>query len=113
MRQLEMQAIGWLLTRITEFTNFCLSGRVPIVIQPVFCGASLCALNKKDRGIRPIAVGSTWRRLIAKAICKAVMEKMTAKFMPVQLGFGVPRATEAAVHVARRYVTDLKSDKVY
>jgi len=86
-----------------------MSGRVPIVIQPVFCGASLCALNKKDGGIRPIAVGSTWRRLIAKAICKAVMEKMAATVMPVQLGFGVPRATEAAVHAARRYVTDLKS----
>ena len=34
---------------------------------------------------------------------------MTATLMPVHLGFGVPRATEAAVHAARRYVTDLKS----
>ena len=36
-----------LLTRITEFTNLCLKGLVPVVIQPIFCGALLCALNKK------------------------------------------------------------------
>jgi hypothetical protein len=34
--------------RMTQFANLCLTGRVPAVIQPVFCGASLCALNKKD-----------------------------------------------------------------
>ena len=50
-----------LLARLTEFTNLCLSGHVPAVIQPVFCGAALCALNKKDGGIRPIAVGSSLR----------------------------------------------------
>jgi len=92
-----------LLTRLTEFTNLCLT-----VIQPVFCGASLCALNKKDGGIRPIAVGSTLRRLIAKAACKAVMPKMAARFLPFQLGFGVPRATEAAAHAARAYVSSMQ-----
>ena len=30
-----------LLTRLTDFANLCLSGRVPAGIQPVFCGASL------------------------------------------------------------------------
>jgi hypothetical protein len=40
-----------LLTRLTEFTNVFLSDRVPLVVRPVFCGASLCALSKKDGGI--------------------------------------------------------------
>jgi hypothetical protein len=93
---------------MTEFANLCLTGRVPAVIQPVFCGASLCALNKKDGGIRPIAVGSSLRRLVAKAACKAVMTKMAARFLPVQLGFGVPRATEAAAHAARSYIAGLQ-----
>jgi hypothetical protein len=89
-----------LLIRVIEFANLGLTGRVPAVIQPVFCGASLCALNKKDGGIRSIAVGSSLRRLVAKAACKAVMTKMTARFLPVQLGFGVPRAcTKATLHV--------------
>ena len=97
-----------LLTRLTEFANLCLTGRVPAGIQPVFCGASLCALNKKDGGIRPIAVGSTFRRLVAKSACRAVTAKMAERFLPVQLGFGVPRATEAAAHAARQYIADLR-----
>ena len=36
-----------LLCRLTEFINLCLTGRVPADIQPIFCGAALCALNKK------------------------------------------------------------------
>jgi len=33
-----------LLTLLTKFANICLCGRVPAVVRPVFCGASLCAL---------------------------------------------------------------------
>jgi len=54
-----------LLSRLTDFVNICLGGRVPDAVKPVFCGVSLCALNKKG-GIRPIAVECTWRRLVAK-----------------------------------------------
>lgn len=97
-----------LLYRLTEFTNLCLSGRVPTVVQPVFCGATLCAINKKDGGVRPIAVGNTLRRLIAKAACKAVSAKMATELLPIQIGFGVPRSTEAAVHAARTYVANLQ-----
>jgi hypothetical protein len=96
-----------LLGHLTEFTNFCLAGRVPVVIQPVFCEASLCALAKKDGGIRPIAVGCTLRRLIAKAAGKAVMQKNDGSFLPILLGFGVPRVTEAIVHATLRYIADL------
>ena len=56
-----------LLSRLTDFVNICLAGRVPDAVKPVFCGVSLCALSKKGGGIRPIAVGCTWRRLVAKA----------------------------------------------
>ena len=34
---------------------------------------------------------------------------MAERFLPVQLGFGVPRATEAAVHAARCFVSNLQS----
>jgi len=97
-----------LLGRLTEFTNLCLAGRVPVVVQPVFCGATLCAVNKKDGGIRPIAVGSTLRRLIAKAACKAMTSKMAARFLPVQVGFGISRATEDVAHAARAYIAGLQ-----
>jgi hypothetical protein len=97
-----------LLASLTNFTNMCLRGRVPVVIQPVFCGASLCALNKKGGGLRPIAVGNTLRRLVSKTACRAVTAKMAMHFLPVQLGFGVPRATEAAAHAARQFISDIQ-----
>ena len=97
-----------LLRSLTEFTNLCLLGRIPDEIQPIFCGASLCALKKIDGSIRPIAVGCTLRRLVAKAACFAVKESTSSLFVPTQLGFGVSRATEAAVHATRCYVGNLQ-----
>jgi len=96
-----------LVSRLTEFANICLAGKIPTSIRPIFCGASLCALNKKDGGIRPIAVGCTLRRLVAKIAAKSVQQKMAAKMAPTQLGFGVKQGTEAAAHAARRYIQQL------
>ena len=96
-----------LVSRLTEFANLCLAGDIPTAIQPIFCGASFCALTKKDGGIRPIAVGCTLRRLVAKTASKLVQEKMTAKLAPIQLGFGVKQGTEAAAHAARRFLRDM------
>jgi len=97
-----------LVSRLTEFANLCFAGEVPTAIRPVFCGASLCALTKKDGGIRPIAVGCTLRRLVAKTASKLVQEKMAAKLAPIQLGFDVKQGTGAATHAARRFLRDLQ-----
>ena len=97
-----------LVSRLTEFANLCFAGEVSTAIRQVFCGASLCALTKKDGGIKPIAVGCTLRRLVAKTASKLVQETMAAKLAPVQLGFGVKQGTEAAAHAARRCLRDLQ-----
>ena len=100
-----------LLSHLIEFVNLCLSGRVPVTIQPVFFGASqslTCALSKKDAGLRSIAVGCTLRRLTAKSACNAVKVKMSAAFFPSQLGFGVRRVTEAAVHTTCCYLQHMQ-----
>ena len=55
-----------LVTTLTEFANMYLVGRVPPAVHRLFYGATLCALAKKGGGVRPIAVGSTFRRLVAK-----------------------------------------------
>jgi len=55
-----------LLESITALTTVILNGEVPSSLCPYFFGASLTALMKKTGGIRPIAVGNTWRRLVAK-----------------------------------------------
>jgi hypothetical protein len=97
-----------LLTRLTEFASLCLTGRIPAGIQLVFCSASLYALNKKDSGIRSIAAGSTLRCLVAQSACRTVTAKMEESFLPIQCGFGLPQATEAAAHATRQYIADLQ-----
>jgi hypothetical protein len=46
------------LRALTNMCNFLLSGQLPSEICHLLYGASLCALNKKDGGIRPIAIGN-------------------------------------------------------
>jgi hypothetical protein len=101
-------AVDRLVSRLTEFANICLLGRIPASVQSVFCGASLCALSKKSGGICPIAVGFVLRRLIAKCACRSVNRKMVSHFSHTQLGFGTPRAAEAVAHAARCYISRLR-----
>lgn len=61
-----------LLESLTRLCNFLLSGKLNQDVCPFLYGGSLCALKKKDGGVRPIAVGSTIRRLVAKLGCRAV-----------------------------------------
>ena len=70
-----------------------------------FLGASLCALKKKGGGIRPIAVGNTLRRLVAKAAVRSIRMEAATMLQPNQLGFGVPQGCEAAAHAARVYIS--------
>jgi hypothetical protein len=58
-----------LLSEITRLCNFMFSGKIISNFTPFIYGASLCALSKKDGGIRPIAIGSTFRRLASKLGC--------------------------------------------
>jgi hypothetical protein len=46
--------------------KFLLSGKVINEICPFIFGVSLCALKKKDGGIRPSAIGNIFRRFAAK-----------------------------------------------
>lgn len=100
-----------LVASLTEFTNLCLAGRVPLNVRPVFYGATLCALAKKGGGVRPIAVGSTLRRMVAKAACRSLRDIAVAKLAPSQLGFGVPLGAEAAAHAARCFLTNIQSNQ--
>ena len=99
-----------LITALTSFTKLVLEGRTPPSIRPAFFGASLIALKKKGGGFRPIAVGSTLRRLVAKVASGAVRAEMSALLAPTQLGFGVREGVEAAIHAARQYLHLLPQD---
>lgn len=91
-----------LLKDITALVNLMLSGTIHENITDLLYGANLCALIKKDGGIRPIAVGTTYRRIAAKICVKSI--NLTNYFQPHQLGFGSKGGCEAAVHSLRTFV---------
>lgn len=93
-----------LLHSITRLCNFILAGKIIPEIWPHFFGASLIAINKKYGGIRPIAIGNTFRRLIAKLACSAFKEEMGLYLRPQQLGFGTANGCEAIIHTVRTFL---------
>lgn len=98
-----------LLEHLAKLCNFLLSGQLNPEVCSYIYGASLCALSKKDGGIRPIAIGSAFRRLTAKLGCRAVREEMAAYLQPCQLGFGTRLGCEAAIHATRAFSVDSKN----
>ena len=99
-----------LLRALTNFANLVLRGEVPQSIKPIFFGANLIPLRKKDGGISPIAVGQTLRRLVAKCISSRVTYSIGSELAPLQLGCGVPLGCEAAAHATRLYLQSMPSN---
>ena len=59
-----------LLNTVTNFVNVLLHGELSLPVSEIFFGGRLVALDKKDGGVRPIAVGYTLRRLAAKCVTR-------------------------------------------
>lgn len=55
-----------LITSITHVINLFLDGKCPWVLGEYIASAPLTPLIKPRGGIRPIAVGTIWRRLVSK-----------------------------------------------
>ena len=51
---------------LTDLINVMLGGEIEQFVVPILYSTNECAIRKKNGGIRPIAVGSTIRRLSAK-----------------------------------------------
>ena len=97
------------VSSLTKFVNLVISGEIAATARPFFFGATLIGLNKKDGGVRPIAIGCTLRRLAAKCVSLMVRENMGELLFPLQLGYGTPLGAEAVVHAARSYLAGLES----
>lgn len=65
-------------------------------IDPSF--APLTPLLKPDNGIRPIVVGSIWRRLVSKVAMKGVGKEMSKYLSDFQFGVGVSGDAETVLH---------------
>ena len=101
-----------LLSALTGFVNMVLDGGCPASVCPIFFGAKLIALEKKCGGYRPIAIGYTLRRLVAKCANIYAQKKLADYFAPLQLGVAASGGCEAAVHATRRFLDTMANDDV-
>jgi hypothetical protein len=99
-----------LLSSLTAFVNSLLDGKCCPEVTPILFGGQLIALEKKTGGIRPIAIGYTWRRIAAKCANSYAIALLSSYFQPTQLGVGTPGGCEAAVHATRRFVESMPDD---
>ena len=97
---------------LTVFVNLLLAGKIPKSISPILFGGKLIALEKKDGGIRPIAIGYVWRRLSAKCANHYALDSVTSMLSPTQLGVGIKGGAEAAVHATRRYLQEMPKENL-
>ena len=103
-----------LLLAVTSFVNMLLQNcDIDKSVRQYLFGASLTALSKPGGGIRPIAVGVLWRRLVGKVAVKYVSDRATAILGHTQLGFGIKGGAEAAAHAARRIISELGEGEVF
>jgi hypothetical protein len=101
-------SVSSFLASLSAFVSLVLKGETPAEIRPLFFGARLTAINKKGGGIRPIAVGCTLRRLVAKIASSLVLSDLSSLLASRQLGYGVKGGAESAVHAARWYLQNLR-----
>ncbi|KAL8157996.1 hypothetical protein AgCh_002631 [Apium graveolens] len=87
-----------LLGSITGVVNLFFSGKCPAQLGEFIASAPLTPLVKPRGGIRPIAVGMVWRRLVSKAASSSVGSFMASYLRDFQFGVGIPGGYEAVVH---------------
>ena len=88
------------LKALTNLVNVIIEGKKPSELRPYFFGAKLIALKKPDGGLRPIAVGNTFRRLSAKCAAYHVFELRQARYGSRQVGVGASRQVGVVAELA-------------
>ena len=90
-----------MILSLTSLVNTFLNGQISDFARILFFSANLTALDKKDGGNRPMAVGNILRRLASKVPNHFAFHKVSNFLRPAQLDVYVRNACEAAVHYAR------------
>nr|GEW30417.1 putative reverse transcriptase domain-containing protein [Tanacetum cinerariifolium] len=95
-----------LLKFITSVVNLCLAGRCPPILAEFVASTPLTPLLKPDNGIRRIAVGTIWRRLVSKVAMKGMGKEMSKYLSDFQFGVGVSGGAEAILHSVNRVLSE-------
>lgn len=87
---------------ITGVVNLWLAGKCPKVLGEFVASAPLTPLLKLGGGIRPIIVGTIWRRLCSKVAAAAVSKDMTSYPGSYQFGVGIPCGGQGIMHAVNK-----------
>ena len=98
------------LRLLAEVVSLMLKGELPEDIRPWLCGASLMALRKPNKSLRPVAVGETLRRLCSKVCVELMGSSIRSILEPVQVGVQTKFGCEAVVHVTRQWSHTFRDD---
>ena len=93
-------ASGELRLIVAEFGEWLINGRPPWAAYRAMMSGQLIALDKSP-GIRPVGIGETWRRLLAKCLLRVSGQEAKAACGTEQLVGGVEAGIEEAIHAAR------------
>ena len=88
-----------------QFARVALQQAFPAPMREILCASSLIPLQKKDGGLRPIAVGDTIRRVVGKCLLShGAVQMELASLQPRQCGVGVRNAAEMVGMGLQRFV---------
>jgi hypothetical protein len=99
-----------LIEAITALVNLYLSGKVQAFLAPFIASPPLLPYGKSNRGVRPIAVGEVWRRLVSKCANSYVSSTAASVMSPLQVGVSVQNGAEAIVHRVNDLVKTFGTD---
>ncbi|GJR40673.1 putative reverse transcriptase domain-containing protein [Tanacetum coccineum] len=99
-----------LLASITQVVNLFLDGKCPKRLGEYIASAPLTPLVKPGGGIRPIAVGTIWRRLVSKVCATTIGHSLDTYLNDLQFGVGVSGGGEAILHAVNRLIEDRNDD---
>ncbi|GKB04678.1 hypothetical protein Tco_0832873 [Tanacetum coccineum] len=99
-----------LVSSIMQVVNLFLDGKCPNMLGEYIASAPLTPLVKPGGGIRPIAVGTVWRRLVSKVSVVTIGNSLNGYLDDLQFGVGVSGGGEAILHVVNRLIEDRGDD---
>ncbi|GJR46042.1 putative reverse transcriptase domain-containing protein [Tanacetum coccineum] len=104
----------WLSQRSYRFYHpsgeALLVGKCPKRLGEYIASAPLTPLVKPGGGIRPIAVGTIWRRLVSKVCATTIGHSLDTYLNDLQFGVGVSGGGEAILHAVNRLIEDRNDD---
>ena len=83
-----------LMSNLICFCEMAANGSFPESYNQFLGSARLLPFSKKSGGVRPIAVGEVLRRLVSKLLVAKFQSHLVNYLKPLQLGCGIPGATE-------------------